>query len=65
MAEIMPTMGLERHAQLGALVGKPTANNVMRMLRDIYNLAMVMDDSLARNPVLLLVRSTPAIPHWR
>jgi integrase len=57
IAEILPTMVLDRHARLGAGVGKPTANTVMRVLRAIYNFAMVMDDSLTRNPVLHLTRT--------
>lgn len=57
IAEILPTMVLDRHARLGAQVGKPTANTVMRVLRAIYNFAMVMDDSLTRNPVLHLTRT--------
>lgn len=57
LADITPLMVLDRHAKLGATVGQPTANGVMRVLRAIFNFAMVMDESLTRNPVLHLTRT--------
>ena len=57
LAEITPAMVLDRHTKLGEDVGQPAANTVMRVLRAVYNFAMVLDDCLVRNPVLHLTRT--------
>lgn len=47
----------ERHIQIGAKHGEPTANTAMRVLRAVYNFTTVLYEDLPPNPVNRLTRT--------
>ena len=56
LADITPNMVMHRHLRIGTEVSGYTANNVMRVLRAIINLAVVIHEDLPPNPVLRLTQ---------
>ena len=57
IADITPNMVTQMHMRIGIEVGGHTANNVMRVLRAIYNFAIVVHEDMPPNPVLRLTQT--------
>ena len=54
LRELTRQMVLKRHQEIAKLHGPPTANNVMRHLRSVYNFIAATQDDFPPNPVQIL-----------
>ncbi len=52
--QITKEMVLKRHAKIGKKHGGTTANNALKLLRAIYNFALIINSTLPANPVRTL-----------
>lgn len=57
LADITANMVIQMHFRIGTAVSGDTANNVMRVLRAIYNLAILVHEDMPSNPVLRLTQT--------
>ena len=57
LVSVTRQMVLKRHQRIAMDHGEVTANNVMRHLRSVYNVAAASHDSFPPNPVLILTQA--------
>lgn len=57
IGDITPAMVVETHRALGDTVGRPTANNALRVFRAIYAYASIEDRTLPPNPASVLTQT--------